>query len=184
MTNQNYEGGLKTYLIPNNWEGNCFGCSTKNIHGLHLSFWLSEKGCFTECTIPDYLCGFDGIVHGGIVTMLLDEVAAWTLFSHLFRFGITLEITARYLKPVQVNTKIRVDGQIISRNKKTVLIKSTVCSREGTLLAEAESKWLLPNYSNLARIISMDEQKLHRMIENVIQPVQQFSKELVTETQL
>lgn len=116
--------------------------------------------------------------------MLIEEVAQWTLISHLFRLGLTHEITVRYLKPVQVNTKIRVDGQIVNHDKKTVLIKSTVCSREGALLTEAESKWLLPNYSNLAKIINMDERKLQRMIENVIQPVQQFSKESVTEEQL
>jgi len=80
--------------------------------------------------------------------------------------------------------KIRIDGQIVKHDEKTVLIKSTVRSREGALLAEAESKWILTNYSNLTKIFSMDERKVQRMIENFIQPIQQFSKELVTEEQL
>jgi hypothetical protein len=76
--------------IPNYWQGHCFGCSQTNTHGLQLRFWLSGEGCFTRCTIPERLCGWDGLVHGGIVAALLDEVAAWTIIARLGRLGITV----------------------------------------------------------------------------------------------
>ena len=94
--------------IPNDWTGNCFGCSRKNTQGLRLRFWLSEEGCFTKCTIPDHLCGLDGVVHGGIVTVLLEEVAAWMITACLSRLGITREISVRYLKPTRTNAELLV----------------------------------------------------------------------------
>ncbi|UCE13516.1 MAG: PaaI family thioesterase [Candidatus Heimdallarchaeota archaeon] len=165
---------IHTYVeIPNNWDFNCFGCSQSNEHGLQLRFYFSEKGCFTECTIPEYLCGFDGIVHGGIIATLLDEVAAWTVISQLFRVGITTKIITEYINPVRANTKLRVEGEISKQEEKCVVVHSTVSSIEGTLLAEAESEWLLPSLSSLAKIASIDESILTQIIERVIQPIQQ-----------
>lgn len=160
--------------IPNNWDFNCFGCSQSNEHGLQLRFYFSNKGCFTECNIPKYLCGFDGIVHGGIIATLLDEVAAWTIISQLFRVGITTKITTKYVNPVQADTRLRVEGEISKQEKKRVVVLSTVSSIEGMLLAEAESEWLLPSISTLARIAGMDESVLAQIFKRVIQPIQQL----------
>jgi len=66
---------MKDKEIPNYWTGKCFGCSTVNSYSLRLRFFLSEDGCYTKCSIPDYLCGIDGVVHGGMIALLLDEVS-------------------------------------------------------------------------------------------------------------
>ena len=73
--------------ISNYFPGNCFACSRNNMKGLRLRFWYSEKGCFTRYTIPDYMCGFTGLAHGGIIALLLDETAAYAVISHLVRLG-------------------------------------------------------------------------------------------------
>lgn len=150
--------------IPNYWPGRCFGCSQTNTQGLKLRFWVSEQGCFTKCTIPDHLCGFDGLVHGGIIATLLDEVAAWTLIACLARLGITREISTRYLKPVPTNTELLVEGQIISHDERNAVLRSTIRSADGTVLAEGESKWMFLKPSSLAHIAGVDEPTLQQFL--------------------
>jgi len=128
--------------IPNYWTGDCFGCSRNNKPGLQLRFWLSDQGCFTKCTVPDYLCGIDGLVHGGIITLLLEEVAQWLIIARLVRFGMTRDISVCYLKPVPTNAEILVEAQVINQEGKNVLNHSTIFSSDKMLLVEGESYWL------------------------------------------
>jgi len=150
--------------VPNYWPGHCFGCSTTNPHGLHLRFWYSERGCFTKCTIPDYLCGIDGIIHGGILALLLDEVAQWTNIARLGQLGMTRNISIRYLKAVRTNTEITVESQIISRDERNAVQQSTIHTADGTLVAESRSEWMLPSPSVIARVTSADETTLHQFL--------------------
>ncbi|UCG04485.1 MAG: PaaI family thioesterase [Candidatus Heimdallarchaeota archaeon] len=160
--------------IPNSWEFNCFGCSPTNEHGLQLRFYLSKKGCYAEYTVSSYFCGFDQWVHGGIIASMLDEVAAWSIMSHLFRVGITREITTKYLNPVQVNTIIYVEGEIVSSDEKNAIVRSRITSKDGVVLAEAESKWSLPSTSTLAKIAGIDEEELDQLFQRVIKPIKQL----------
>ena len=150
--------------IPNYWTGQCFGCSRTNSQGLGLRFWLSEQGCYTRCTIPDYLCGFDGLAHGGIVAFLLDEVAQWTMIAGLGRMGLTREISVRYLKPVPTNTEILAEGQIVNQDDKNVVLRSTIHSTDDVLLAEAESSLVLASISTIAKISNVDEMTLQKFL--------------------
>ena len=150
--------------VPRYWPGNCFGCSPTNAQGLQLRFWVSEQGCFTQCTIPDHLCGFDGLVHGGIIATLLDEVAAWTIIAHLGRIGVTREMLTRFLKPVPTNTELVVEGRVINHDERSADLHSTIRSADGTLLAEGESKWVLPRLSTIASLLGIDEQVVQKFL--------------------
>lgn len=150
--------------IPNFWSGKCFGCSRTNPHGLQLCFWLSEKGSLTKCPIPDYLCGIDELVPGGILIFLLDEVAPWTIVGRLGRFGITHEISMRLLKPVPTNTEIIVEGQITDHDEENLVIRSAIHSSIGVRLAEIESNWLLASPSAIAKISAVDELTLQEFL--------------------
>jgi uncharacterized protein (TIGR00369 family) len=152
--------------IPNHWKGHCFGCSKTNMYGLKLRFWFSEQGCFTKCTIPDHFCGIDGLVHGGILATLMDEVGEWSIISRLGLFGITREISIRYLKPVPTNTELLVEGQIVSHDDRNGVLRGTIRSADGTLLAESESKWIFPGLSTIAKITKVEEPVLQEFLSN------------------
>ena len=155
---------LNAREIPNYWTGKCFGCSRTNTHGLQLRFWLTEKGCYTRCSIPDHLCGIDGVVHGGIITLLLEEVAQWTIISHFGKFGMTREISVRYLKPVPTNTGILVEAQITNQSEKNILFRSTVHNSEGILLTESESNWMFASPAAISRATAVDESMLREFL--------------------
>jgi hypothetical protein len=152
--------------VPNHWGGKCFGCSKTNPHSLALRFWLSDQGCYTRCAIPDFLCGFDGLAHGGIIAFLLDEVAQWTMVSRIGRVGLTREITVRYFKPVPTDTEIIVEGKIKNLEGKNVVLNSTICSDDKVLLAESESSWFLADLSIISEMSGVDEITLQKFLSN------------------
>jgi hypothetical protein len=165
---------MKTFAIPRSNLSKCFGCSLNNPHGLQLQFWLSEEGCYTRCSIPSHFCGFDGLVHGGIIGMLLDEVAAWANFVHFFRIGMTVEASIRYLKPVPTETELLLESKIISHSEKSSVIHSSISSKAGILLAEGSSKWLLPDYPLLAKVTGIAEGTLQTMVKEMMDPIEEL----------
>jgi uncharacterized protein (TIGR00369 family) len=106
----------------------------------------------------------DGLVHGGIIALLLDELAQWTMIGRLGRMGLTREISVRYLKPVLTNTEIIVEAQIVTQDDKEVVLRSTIHSIDGVLLAEGESKWLLASLSTIAKLSNVDELPLQEFL--------------------
>jgi len=151
---------MRDQEIPNDWKGQCFGCSPVNSHGLGLRFYLSENGCYTKCSIPDHLCGIDGIVHGGILALLLDEVSQWTMIARLGKMGMTREISVRFLKAVPTNAEIVVEARIDSQNETETVLRSTIHSKENDLVAEGESKWIMVDPAVIAKVSKVSESQI------------------------
>jgi acyl-coenzyme A thioesterase PaaI-like protein len=150
--------------IPNYWLGNCFGCSQTNPNSFRLRFLITEEGCLTKCVIPDDFCGIDGIVHGGIVTMLLEEIAQWTIVARLGKFGITRQILVRYLMPVPTNTDLVVTSRIVDLVDRDEILQSSIHSEEDVLLAQGESRWLLANPATVAKLSDVEEPTLEQFL--------------------
>jgi uncharacterized protein (TIGR00369 family) len=152
--------------IPGRWPGACFGCSDANPHGLRLRFRHTELGCITNCAITETYCGFDGLVHGGVIATLLDEAAAWAVIARLGRLGVTREMTTRYLKPVPTAMELVVTGTITSHDERGAIVRSRINAADGTLLAEAESTWAFPRLSRIAALAGVGETTLQQFIDS------------------
>jgi len=65
--------------LPTSSRHNCFGCSPKNDKGLHMKFYTNKDVDVVVSWFivpPDY-CGWGPIVHGGIISTMLDEAMGW-----------------------------------------------------------------------------------------------------------
>ncbi len=150
--------------IRNYWPGRCFGCSQINEHGLKLRFWKTENGCYTRCAVPDHLCGIEGVVHGGILTLILEEVAQWTIISHFAKFGMTREISVRYLRPVPTNVEIIAEAQIAGKTDKDISFSSRITDANGRVLTESISSWIFAPPSAIAKATSVAESTLQHFL--------------------
>lgn len=81
---------------------NCFGCSSNNIKGLHLDFFLYGKMVFSKWLPDKDLQGYNNILHGGIQATLLDELGAWWVYIVAETAGFTSRLSVRYHKGVSV----------------------------------------------------------------------------------
>nr|MQY82011.1 hypothetical protein [Dehalococcoidia bacterium] len=68
-------------------QGMCFGCGKKNPFGLRLKFRRDGGGVRAEFTPGEYYQSWTNIIHGGIITAILDEAMGHaTLMSGNFGF--------------------------------------------------------------------------------------------------
>ena len=121
----------------------CFVCGEANSAGLNLRF--ETDGAIVRSRFvprPEH-AGFKGIVHGGIVTALLDEIMVWACFVATRRFAFCAEITVRFVKPVLPgNETIATATRTADRRGKIFEAKSELRDAQGELLASAHGKYL------------------------------------------
>ncbi|MGD8586988.1 MAG: PaaI family thioesterase [Chloroflexota bacterium] len=93
----------------------CFICGRKNPHGLYMTFYDNgqDEVC-SEHTVPDAYQSYPGIVHGGIVAAMLDEVVGRVAMiddHHHFMMSVKLEV--KYRRPVPTETPLRIVGRVV-----------------------------------------------------------------------
>lgn len=119
----------------------CFVCGLANPFGLQLKFYETGPGEVTaEVTVPEHFQGYPGIVHGGVVAAMLDEVSGR---SHMIgdppRFMYTARLQVQYRKNVPVGQPIRVVGKAGESRRRTAAATAAIYALDGALLAEAEA---------------------------------------------
>ncbi len=126
-------------LQPNS--RHCFVCGLENPYGLHLKFFETGPGEVTaEYTVPEQYQGYPGVVHGGIVAAMLDEVAGRVhMNSDPPRFMYTARLELRYRKNVPVGRPLRLVGRAGKSKGRTAAATGAIYALDGELLAEAEA---------------------------------------------
>jgi acyl-coenzyme A thioesterase PaaI-like protein len=115
----------------------CFVCGTENAKGMRLRFDCDEKGeVRTEWTPKPYMQGFENIVHGGFIAMVLDEVMAKVC---LYRGtpAVTVRMEVRFKKPVFVGESLLLGGRCVEARKKSLRIEAYCLGEDNETKAEA-----------------------------------------------
>ncbi len=123
--------------------GNCFVCGKNNPNGLRLSFEIDKErqNLKTTFSASPTFQGWDGIVHGGIISTLLDEAMAKLVFE-LGHQAVTASLEVKFKKPVPILEPLHIYGEITELNKRLIRAKAHVAKADGTLLATGTSTFL------------------------------------------
>lgn len=89
----------------------CFVCGDLNDQGLHVALRVSDGRAWTELALAATHQGWEGVVHGGILAALLDELMGWALFQQDC-WGVTARLAVRYGAPIAIGQRIRVEGWV------------------------------------------------------------------------
>ncbi|HEY8693667.1 MAG TPA: PaaI family thioesterase [Chloroflexota bacterium] len=120
----------------------CFGCGPANPIGLHLNFeHHPDGGVQARFTPGAEHQGWDGMMHGGLVTVLLDEAMAWAASASSTVY-YTGRLEVRYRQPVRSGTPLTVRGWIARNRGRTLETRAEVQSESGDTLAEATALFL------------------------------------------
>ena len=117
----------------------CFVCGKENPIGLKLEFTDENGKCIAKKVLTKEYEGYDGIIHGGILGTMLDEV----MVQYLRRRGenaVTAKLETRYRQPTPVGEMLTVSGWEESRKGNFVKMKGTVTLADGTVTAEAAAQ--------------------------------------------
>lgn len=122
---------------------NCFVCGVNNAGGLHGEFFNLEDGSLVGLFhLKAHHQSYPGRVHGGIITAMLDETIGRAIqVSDPDAWGVTAELTTRYLKPVPYDTDLRVTGRITKANRLLFIGEGEVLLPDGTVAAKATAKY-------------------------------------------
>ncbi len=120
-------------------EDYCFACGKANPVGLHLDFRVVENEFRTVKTLPREYQSFTGVVHGGIITTILDEAMGGYLYA-MGEKAVTARLSVRYRKPTPVGAALHIRGWIESRRGRFIDMKAEISLEDGTITAEGAAK--------------------------------------------
>jgi acyl-coenzyme A thioesterase PaaI-like protein len=123
-------------------EHNCFACGTLNAGGLGLVLHVERGRSWTELALDRRFEGWENVIHGGILSTILDEVMAWALVGE-DNWGVTARLAVTFRHPVTVGLPIRAEGWITrSRRRIADTAGHIVDGVSGTELATATGVYL------------------------------------------
>ena len=115
----------------------CFACGAKNQTGLHLTFNYDNEGIWGAFVPERNHQGYKGIVHGGIISTVLDEIMARMFIDRGLKI-VTVKMEVRYRKPIVVGKRLVLRAEPLPGEGKFVYAQSKVMSAEGAVLATAK----------------------------------------------
>ena len=123
-------------LIDDNY---CFVCGMKNPIGLKLDFSFDGKTMKTEFVPQKEHQGYFNIVHGGIISTLLDEVMV-KLAIEMGMPAVTAHMNIRLRKALNVGEKITVRAEILRDTKKILEVHAKAVTEDNVVVADATGK--------------------------------------------
>jgi len=129
---------MKNRLQDDNY---CFVCGEENPLGLRLKFSLYNGKATAEFVPQKVHQGYKDIVHGGIITTILDEAmvkAALMQGMHV----ISAEITVRFRNMLFAGEKTVVEALIGKVNRKIIEASAVLKKTDSTIIAEGQAKLL------------------------------------------
>jgi uncharacterized protein (TIGR00369 family) len=114
----------------------CFVCGQKNPIGLKLNFTHDGQTVRTEFTPDKLYQGWSGLVHGGIISSVLDEAMSYAaLFSGVNT--ITAKIQTRFKRPAQTGEPLIITGRLTKKTRRLAEAKAEVSLKDGTPIADS-----------------------------------------------
>ena len=126
--------------MDNDRDTMCFGCGKDNPMGLHLHFRTDENGCYTSFVPQPVHQSYDGRMHGGLISTLLDETMGNYPYMYEHKVAYTARLEVRFRQPVRIGERIRVITKVKRRKGQLLEMTGQVVREDGTVAAEADGK--------------------------------------------
>lgn len=118
----------------------CFVCGDKNEIGLKVDFFKEKKKAKAEYIPTSSFEGYKGILHGGIISALLDEVMIKSIFAR-GTVTVTSHMEVEFKKPAEIGKKLFLEGNVKEDKGKLILAEGKAYREDGTIVALARGKY-------------------------------------------
>ncbi|MBN1571830.1 MAG: PaaI family thioesterase [Deltaproteobacteria bacterium] len=145
---------------------NCFGCSPKNDSGLQMEFYTNEKVDMVVSwfSVPSRFCGWSNVVHGGIVSTMLDEAMGWGGLVILKKLILSKTLNVEFKSPVFTDTGIRVEGSVLEvKGEKKAVMEGRIYDGNDNICAQSSSLVSLFTVESIRKMGVVDEGMLNDM---------------------
>jgi acyl-coenzyme A thioesterase PaaI-like protein len=130
----------------------CLVCGLKNQFGLRTSFYELDNDELLAVFKPmEEHQSYPGRLHGGISTAILDEtIGRAIMMKDQNLWGVTIEFTSRYRKPVPINEEIRVIGRLEKVTHRSFEGTGEILLKDGSVAVEGRGRYLKLPLENIA----------------------------------
>jgi uncharacterized protein (TIGR00369 family) len=130
----------------------CFVCGMQNPIGLKAFFYQDEEGrVVAHFTGKEEHQGYPGVMHGGIVTALLDEVIGRVAIAQDL-WAVTAKLEVRFRHPVPLGQPLTLVGELTRLRSRTLEAHGEIRLEDGAVAAEAEGVYIRLPQEEIERV--------------------------------
>ena len=123
-------------------DSRCFVCGQKNVGGLRIRFYRDgDTGARATCEPERTFTGYDGLLHGGISSALLDEIMIKAVLAQ-GRIVVTARMTTNYHKPVPIGARIELEGRLVRQRGRLFETEGWIRDARGEVLVSAVGSYI------------------------------------------
>jgi acyl-coenzyme A thioesterase PaaI-like protein len=119
----------------------CFVCGQDNVIGLNLDFHSGGEVTRTKWLPDNRHEGYKGIVHGGLLAAVLDEVMIKAALAKDIRC-VTASMEVKYKAPAEVGDELQFEGRMTEQKGRIILTIGSVRNSKGVVVAQATGKYM------------------------------------------
>jgi acyl-coenzyme A thioesterase PaaI-like protein len=113
----------------------------RNTSGLHLQYHLAGDRVVTTWVAGEEHAGFPGVVHGGLIAAVLDDVMGrCSVLRH--RWVVTGRMETRFRQVAPLGAALRIEGWTTRFTRRVMRAESRMSLADGTVVAEASGTYL------------------------------------------
>ena len=131
---------------PRHYDQICFACGDRNEHGLHMRFERDPDGpegsIICRYTPRPADQGFPGVLHGGILSTLMDEAMAWAMWAKSRALGVTAKMETRYRQRVDADAALTVHAVVTEERGRRIQVEAAIAGPDGSVLVESSALFL------------------------------------------
>jgi uncharacterized protein (TIGR00369 family) len=101
-----------------------------------MQFFEGGGSVVSWVTVPEHLCGWKNIVHGGILATIFDEVMGRVILHQLKCFPMTKSMDIRFMKPASTGGELRAEGRVAGvAGEREATVEAFIYNSAGELCA-------------------------------------------------
>jgi acyl-coenzyme A thioesterase PaaI-like protein len=148
----------------------CIGCHPKRSEGLLLDpdFDSATGEALDIVTFSRRFEGMNDLVHGGFISMALDEVMGYAINHQYNRLAFTTQLEVQFKKPVRVGTPYRISGRVESFSSQRAVVVGVITDpASGAVFAESRASFYVLNTASAEKLLpgALDAPETRAMLE-------------------
>ncbi len=114
----------------------CFVCGRENPIGLRLQFDFDGERIWSTFTPSEEHQGYPGVLHGGIISSILDEVIGRSATARDL-WMVTARLEVRFITPIPIGRPLTATGEIVEVKGRIMKARGEIRLHDGRVAAEA-----------------------------------------------
>lgn len=148
------------------YASNCFGCSQTNPKGLGLRFHRDDDQVYSDFRLDSGYESYPGVAHGGIITLVLDEVMGRAALWDVGVFVLTSSLRTRFIAPLAIGKDYRCRARVTKRENDQIKVSAEIVDAEDRYVATANGFFIAVTESRTrSGMHGLDDEVSKRIME-------------------